>query len=155
MSRIPEMNDDELGELVRTLPVTPARDGFTGRVLSQVDQRLADKADRAAVGRRWMAWALAAGVVLAVGVSGWLSYDWLAQPADPNRSASRVEDLRIEYRELQDELGKLRELTNRMSPMLELGGSDELGFVFDMRELDPGRGSEPRPASLREETEPF
>ena len=155
MSRVPEMNDEELSRLLSTLPASGAGEGFTGRVLSRVDERLKERAHRLSARRRLIAGTLAAMVVVAVGVAGWLGYGWLVEPSDPGQSASRVEDLRIEYRELEDELGKLRELTNRLSPMLELGGNDELGFVFDMRELDPGLATETRPASVRDATEPF
>ena len=149
MSGVPEMNDEELGEVLRTLPRCQAADGFTGRVLSEVDGSVSRARARASSVRRLTLVGGAAAFVLALGVAGWFGLgEWKSQ--ERSRAASRVEQLRDEYRALQGELQELRELTDEVSPTLELGGNEELGFIFDMRELDPSRHSGARPASLQE-----
>ena len=150
MSGIPDMNDEELGECLRTLPRSQATEGFTGRVLSEVDESLAREAARRASSRRLRLMGAAAACVLGLGLAGWFGYGQWVSSTERMRAASRVEQLRNEYREIQGELQKLRELADELSPTLELGGNEELGFVFDMRELDPSRQTGTRPASLQE-----
>lgn len=151
MSRVPEMpeiKDQGMGDFLRTLPRTRASDGFTGRVLSRVDERVAEAQSRAGAARRRRI-ALAAAVVVGIAASVWFGYERRVGPFAGGPTAARVEQMRNEYREIQGEVQKLRELADELSPMLELGGNDELGFVFDLRELDERRGSDSQPASLR------
>ncbi|HEY7818006.1 MAG TPA: hypothetical protein VIG29_07305, partial [Vicinamibacteria bacterium] len=67
-----------------------------------------------------------------------------------SRAAARVRELRDEYRELQRELQKLRVLSRELEPVLDLGGTEDVGFVFDLRELARREGEVFRadPASL-------
>ena len=151
MSRIPEMNDEDLGELLRTLPGARASAGFTGQVLSQLDERVSTAMSRAVAERKRRIFAAAAALVVGIGVTTWFGYDRWLGASDGRGTATRVERIRSEYREIQGEIQKLRELANELSPMLELGGNEELGFVFDIREPNATRQSETQPASLRRE----
>jgi hypothetical protein len=72
-----------------------------------------------------------------------------------SKAAARVEELRGEYRELQAEIEKLRALSRELEPVLELGGTEDVGFVFDLRELarrEDGPAARPASHSTMEET---
>jgi hypothetical protein len=73
-----------------------------------------------------------------------LSQGYLRERYQRSRAAARVRELRDEYRELQTELEKLRTLTRELEPVLPLGGTDEVEFVFDLRELARREGDRPR-----------
>jgi hypothetical protein len=129
------MNDEDLSRLLRELPREEPSFDFTRRVLEKLDARsLRFRRSRGAV----LAWAAAAllGVLLSQG--------YLRERYQRSRAAARVRELRDEYRELQTELEKLRTLTRELEPVLPLGGTDELEFVFDLRELAREGGGRPR-----------
>ena len=119
------MNDEDLSQLLRELPREEPSFDFTRRVLAKVDARSRSGRRSRAV----LAWAAAAllGVLLSQG--------YLRERYQRSRAAARVRELRDEYRELQAELEKLRVLTRELEPVLVLGGTEDVDFVFDLREL--------------------
>lgn len=123
------MNDEDLSRLLRELPREEPSFDFTKRVLAKVDAR-------ARSGRRSRGTVIAwAGAAL---LGAFLSQGYLRERYERSRAAARVRELRDEYRELQTELEKLRTLTRELEPVLELGGTDDVEFVFDLRELARG-----------------
>jgi hypothetical protein len=134
------MNDEDLSRLLRELSREEPSFDFTKRVLAKVDAR--SRRGRRSRGTV-LAWAAAAllGVLLSQG--------YLRERYQRSRAAARVRELRDEYRELQTELEKLRTLTRELEPVLPLGGTDDVEFVFDLRELARREGDRPRaePAS--------
>lgn len=134
------MNDEDLSRLLRELPLEEPSFDFTRRVLAKVDARsLRFRRSRGAV----LAWAAAAllGMLLSQG--------YLRERYERSKAAARVRELRDEYRDLQMELEKIRTLTRELEPVLDLGGTDDVEFVFDLRELARREAEGPRaePAS--------
>jgi len=129
------MNDEDLSRLLREMPREEPSFDFTRSVLAKVDARSrSGRRSRGAV----VAWVGAA----LLGV--FLSQGYLRERYQRSRAAARVRELRDEYRELQTELEKLRTLTRELEPVLPLGGTDDVEFVFDLRELARREGDRPR-----------
>jgi hypothetical protein len=118
------MNDEDVSRLLRELPHREPSFDFTARVLSKLDSR-------AQGGRRHRASAIAWAALLGV----LLSQGYIRERYQRSHAAARVRELRDEYRELQTELEKLRTLTRDLEPVLDLGGTEDVEFVFDLREL--------------------
>jgi hypothetical protein len=134
------MNDEDLGRLLRDLPRAEPSFDFTARVLS----RLESDSPRS---RRNRAVAFVSVGAALLGV--FLSQGYLRERYQRSRAAARVQELRDEYRELQTELEKLEKLTREIEPVLDLGGTENVEFVFDLRELARDGSGRPRtkPAS--------
>jgi hypothetical protein len=135
------MNDEDLSRLLQELaPGGDPSSDFTARVLARIDT---DPKRRRRTRAFTLAWAGAAllGVLLSQG--------YLRERYRRSRAAARVQELRGEYQELQRELEKLRALTREIEPVLNLGGTDDVEFVFDLRELARRneQGSKGKPAS--------
>jgi hypothetical protein len=133
------MNDEDLGRLLRELPRAEPSFDFTARVLSRLES--SPRGSRRKIPALvWMA---------AVLVGLFVSQGYLRERFERSRAAARVRELRDEYRELQTELEKLRVLTRELEPVLDLGGTEEVEFVFDLRELAREDSNRPRaePAS--------
>ena len=124
------MNDEDLGRLIQKLPRAEPSFDFTTRVLSRLENRSRRSRRRAGSAIVW------AGAVLSLGVLGvFLSQGYVRERYERSRAAARVRELRDEYRDLQTELEKLRTLTRELEPVLDLGGTKDVDFVFDLREL--------------------
>jgi hypothetical protein len=120
------MNDEDLGRLLRELPRAEPSFDFTARVLSKAESRSRGSRRNRGSALVWVGAALL-GVVV--------SHGYLRERYERSRAAVRVRELRDEYRELQTELEKLRTLTRELEPVLDLGGTEDVEFVFDLREL--------------------
>lgn len=120
------MNDDDLGRLLKKLPRHEASPEFTERLLERLDE----PAPRIVPPRWWLAPAL--GVVV---LGSWLAWTVVYERHERRESAARVEALRTEYQELERELEALRDLATDAEPVLELGGTEEVEFVLDLRRL--------------------
>jgi hypothetical protein len=121
------MSDEDIGRLIRELPRATASTGFSQRVLQKLD----DASGRRRARRRHFVLAITAAAVLA----GLVSQDHLRRRLERSRALERVQALRDEYQELQREVEKLRALAREADPVLELGGTERVDFVFDLREL--------------------
>jgi hypothetical protein len=121
------MKDEDVSRLLRELPCDEPSFDFTQRVLKTLDARV--RGPR----RRSRAFSLA---LVAAAVGGiFLGQGYVRERYQRSRAAARVRELRDEYRELQGELEKLRVLSRELEPVLDLGGTEDVGFVFDLREL--------------------
>jgi hypothetical protein len=133
------MTDEDVSRLLRevareeTGTTTP---DFTGRVLARLD---APPRPRARARHRSLALGLAAALLGAA----LLSRGYFQERLQRSRTADRVRELRAEYRDLQAELDKLRALTREIEPVLELGGTERVDFVLDLRDLPREGGGEP------------
>jgi hypothetical protein len=121
------MNDDDLSNLLKKLPQHQASPEFTDRVIARLD---APARTAGSVNRRWV---FAAAVAAIVGL--WLGASALDQRAERREAAERLEAMRAEYRALELELEELRALATDAQPVLELGSTEQVDFVFDLREL--------------------
>jgi hypothetical protein len=120
------MNDEDVSRMLRRLPrEEPSRD-FTARVLAKVDARSRVPRSSGALTYVWVG-GLLLGVFLAQG--------YIRERYRQSKAATRIQELRDEYRELEGELEKLRALTQELEPVLDLGGTEDVEFVFDLREL--------------------
>ena len=88
-------------------------------------------------------WLVAAACALLLGV--WLVPSKLRERAVRRENAQRLEMMRNEYRALRFELDELRALTFEGEPVLELGGTEQLDFVIDLRRLGEAQGARTRP----------
>lgn len=128
------MRDEDLRRLLDELPRHRASSTFTERVLDEIDQE--PDATRAPW-RKWMWLPAAAALIAAV----WSSHVVSRQREERRVATERLEQMQTEYRELQRELDQLRSLTSAVEPVIELGGTDDVDFVFDARRFhDPSRG---------------
>ena len=71
-------------------------------------------------------------------------------------AAQRLERLQQEYRFLQRELEELRSMASEVDPVLDLGGSNQVDFIFDLRRFVEERGgARAEPASHTENQKEF
>lgn len=119
------LSDDDVAGLIKGLPRTQASADFTSRVLAKLDRSRRRRSKRRAV--------FAVSMLIGLAAIG----SWALNRYEDSRAAARLEALRREYRELESELEKLRALAAEIEPVLDLGGTDEVDFVFDLREVDP------------------
>lgn len=137
------MTDDDLRSLIKSAPRTEASASFTAAVLDKLDRSRARRTRRRAL--------LAFGAALALG-SGLL----LTNRHEQTKAAERVERLRREYRELESELAKLRRLATELEPVLELGGTEQVDFVLDLRQVgEEGTAATAEPVSLTSRPQTF
>jgi hypothetical protein len=143
------MSDERLTRLLGALPRETAGDDFTRRILARLDEaeRATARPDRAAwLGR--LALPVAAAVVLVVALLARLEPS-SGPPAGAAEARRLLEEIRREHGRLEGELAALRQ--DRGSPVLYLGGDEEVDLVLDLgrvRELPQGTA---RPAPAREE----
>lgn len=128
------MKDEELSTLLRRLPRAVPSPTFTTVVL----QRL----ERHATAPWWRQPALlaiaAAGLLLVLaGVFVVVAPERRASgsPADVAASRERVDRLRTEYEQLEQELQELRLLAAESQPVVGVEGEDGVDYLFDLREL--------------------
>jgi hypothetical protein len=140
-----KLSDEDIKRLLRDLPNVPVSNDFTEKVLRRLDEPPKARGLRSP---RLALAGLAAIVVIGVAASG-ISLKALRARYERSRAAERVEALREEYRTLQTELDKLRRLTDELEPVIDLGGTEDVDFVFDMRQLarDEGKGAKAEPVS--------
>ena len=120
------LRDEELCRLLKNMSRQDASADFTDKVLS----RLATEPPRTAWGAR-TTWAVAAAI--AVGI--WVGQMVRSERRGQVRAAENLEQMQNEYRELRSELDRLRRLTSDVEPVLELGGTERMDFIFDLRVL--------------------
>ena len=137
------MNDDELSRLLKTMPRRDASPEFTDRVLG----RLQEGAPKPSWRRPTAGLALAAAVLLGIWIGEAVRQERREQVRSA-RSSEELEQMQTEYRELQRELEQLRRLTSDVEPVLDLGGSADMDFIFDLRALaERDSAARPEPVS--------
>ncbi len=142
-------SQDELGNALRELPRAEPSIGFRRRVLNRLQEK---RAHRVAWRPVYVAALAAILMSIPVGVL-------VKENRDQARSRLRVEQLRQEYRLLEQDLLDLQRLAIRSTPLVGVQGSGELDYILDLRNLyaDPVDGprfstrdsSLARPASYR------
>ena len=136
------MKDDDVARLLKELPRQEASAEFTSRVLA----RLEEPAPRRGTRRRIVALAAAAALVIGV----WGARSAVREREEERRAAERLEQMQREYRALRMELEQLRSIASEVEPVLELGGTDRVDFIFDLRQFAGERGeARAEPASHR------
>lgn len=134
------MNDQQLSELLKSLPREPAPDGFTDRVLERLE--------RPAPSRRRGFLLIAASVcLLAATVLGLRQSRLETQHRLEQETRAQLEQLWTEQQALEVQLEELARL-KKERPVLYLGGDDEVDIVFDVERFRARRGLSVQPASL-------
>lgn len=143
------MSQDEMGDALRELPRARASIGFRRRVVSRLDEGRSRRVS-------WRPVYLAAATAIVLSIPVGLV---VKENRDEARSRLRVEQLREEYRSLEQDLLDLQRLAIRSRPVVGVRGAGELDYILDLRNLyaDPVGGSRlsnrdsplARPASYR------
>ena len=140
------MNDDDLATLLKKLPRHEASSEFTSRVMDRLDGPAPPAGRPTRVPR---AWVFAGASAALIGV--WLVAVVPNEHDERNErretaerldleTAERFKMMRDEYRALEVELEELRSLASEAQPVLDLGGTEQVDFVFDLRGLARDRG---------------
>jgi len=119
------MHDDELRRLLKKLPRREASPEFTHRLMERLDKPRAPRLPQA--------WVLAGAC--AVIFLAWFVGATLEQRLERRETAKRLKTMRNEYQALEVELQELRSLASAARPVLDLGGTEQVDFVFDLRRL--------------------
>lgn len=131
------MKDEELRNLLRSLPRERASNGFTDEVLGRLDvaKRPFYRQPRCA---------MAAGLVLILVVAGWFGTGRWQDARQAEQTRQRIQALRTELEQLQKGVTLLRDL----APVLYLGGDEDVDLVIDLRHLvSDERGEPAKPVS--------
>jgi hypothetical protein len=154
------MSEQKLRDALRELPRVSARDGFTEDVLSHIDEvdggasrdderKTATPAPSRAT-RPWLGLAAAAAIVFATTfafVHFERQRDVAMQHAGGNGETQTLTELRAEHEQLRNELSQLMKLGPSSSPVVYLGGTDDLDIVFDLGRAPAASNPETMPAS--------
>jgi len=130
------MSEENLGNLLRSLPREKASEGFTDRIMSRLEE-----------GRRPIVFqprfALAVSIVLVV--AAWVGADrWLAVQQE-EQTNQRIHTLKTEIENIQDDIRLLRDLV----PVLYLGGNEDVDFVLDLGKAAREKGDAIEPISFK------
>ncbi len=81
---------------------------------------------------------IAAGALVVISsAAGGMWWSRRAAPEPPPLSTERIDELRLEYRELSDELESLRRLAEDSQPFVPVSVSPETQILFDLRDIQP------------------
>lgn len=141
-----QQRSDRLSLALRELKRRPASDGFTDRVLSDLDARDARVRRRRALRATLAA---AAAVVVVVGAA-WLTLRPSVPPATGASAEARTEDLRREQRQLKEELERLQRASERTRPVLYLASGDDYDLVLDLSPLLEPQAATPMVPALQD-----
>jgi len=127
------MKDKDIERLLRSLPRQKASPEFTTRLLRKVRERKETPSRET----RWLApRPLLAGVtaLLLLGAATTGLQRWY-ELLERSQAARRVEALRSEYEALEKELEELRSLAATSQPVVELGSTENMDILLDLRTL--------------------
>ncbi|HEX9726714.1 MAG TPA: hypothetical protein VGC53_20720 [Vicinamibacteria bacterium] len=130
------MKDEDIEKLLRELPRQKASPDFTPRLLGKLEKPPSSPTT-AGLGARSLI-AAAASLMLLVALTSGLRY-W-SELRERSESARRVEALRDEYEALERELEELRSLAAASQPVVDLGGTEDLDILLDLRAITAGTG---------------
>ena len=141
------MDDRKLSDLLGSLPREQASEDFTRGVLRRLESTESPRepAHEPQIPRRVAPWLAAAAVLLlALGLGG---REWWHRHQHAEAQA-RYEMLREEHDALTRELRRLRSLSLETRPVIYLGGTEDVDYVYDLsrrkRDQEPSAGA-PRP----------
>lgn len=134
------MEDGRLDRLLKELPRIPASPGFTGRVLSRLDQPASERR-RGRWGLLWPRLALpAAALAVAFGAVA-VTHQVRAERVRSEAAEVRqlLDEIRHEHGRLEDDLRELDHLA--AEPVLYLGGDDDFDLVVDLARVPEPSGA--------------
>jgi hypothetical protein len=131
--------DDQLTELLDSMPRVTATETFTSTLMTRVESR----SPRRYASRRRRR--LAAAVAL-VGVGLLAAVVGLRGPSStPPVKTAEVQDLIEQQRQIEAELSQLRRLAAEAAPVAYVAGDEHVDIVLDLRNVD-GSAAAVRPA---------
>jgi hypothetical protein len=124
------MSDERIGKELRALPREKAPEDFTRRVLDNLPRTAR---------RRFPAWgyrlAAATAVVLLLVVPMSLKHWSVSVNTGNEAMLAEIEAVRTEKERIEQELRRLREQAEEESPVVYLGGNEDVGLVLDVGAL--------------------
>lgn len=126
------MSHDELSDLLKSLPRTPASDGFTARTLARARQ-----GHRALPYLRKAFAIVVSAIVLLTGAIGLRRH----------QQQVHVQQLRAEQQQIRKELEELKTLSKEREPRVFVGSSGSYDIVVGLKQRNRPAGT-PRPVSL-------
>ena len=132
------MKDEDIEKLLRALPRQKTSAGFTPRLLRRLDKPSSEPTIAWLRARPLLAGAAALLLLGSLTTGMWHWYE-LRERAE---AAQRIETLRSEYEALERELDELRSLAAASQPVVELGGTESVDILLDLRTLTAGAGQD-------------
>ena len=114
------MNPERLKELLHSLPREEASERFTQEIMRRTRSV---RSVSGSSGRMFLVWA-ATVIIFISGVAG--------QQIMKHRDQARLESLRAEQRQLEQELTELKRLSEDYSSVLRVDGNDGVQYVVDL-----------------------
>jgi hypothetical protein len=126
------MDDRELKELLQRIPRASAPPEFRERLAGRLD-----RAERRMRARRRALPVVAFAVALAIGAGATLLWNWhrSATLREERIERARLEDLELEYRDIEQEVADLQRLLATAHPVVGVEGPGERGYLLDVGEL--------------------
>jgi sensor domain CHASE-containing protein len=116
------MNEEHIRNLLSSLPREEASDDFTDRVLNRLDS----------VKRPiYLEPRLALAVSVLLLVAAWYGLRQWQSSVDEQQTNAQIRSIKTEVQQLQNDIRLLRDL----APVLYLGGTENVDFVLDVRQL--------------------
>jgi hypothetical protein len=131
------MKDEDIEKLLRELRRQKASPDFTPRLLGKLERP--PTLTKTWLGERSLV-AVAASLMLLVALTSGLRY-W-SELRERSEAAQRIEALRNEYESLERELEELRLLAAASQPVVDLGGTEDVDILLDLRAIAAGSGSD-------------
>ena len=130
------MKGEDIEKLLRALPRQKASPEFTPRLLKRLAKPSSESTTAWLPARPLLAGAAVLLLLgaLTIGMRHWYE---LRERAE---AAQRIETLRDEYETLERELDEIRSLAAASQPVVELGSTERLDILLDLRTLTAGAG---------------
>jgi hypothetical protein len=139
------MKDEDIDKLLRGLPRQTASPDFTPRLMGKLEKPPSSPTT-AWWGARSLV-AVAASLMLLVALTSGLRH-W-SESRERSEAAQRIETLRHEYETLERELEELRSLAAASQPVVDLGGTEDVDILLDLRAIAAGRQAQQQPVEYR------
>lgn len=124
------MSDERIGKELRALPREKAPEGFTRRVLDNLP-----RGERRRVPTWGYRLAAATALVLLLVVPISLKHWSVSVNTGDEAMLAEIEAVRTEKERIEQELRQLREQAAEESPVVYLGGNEDVGLVLDVGAL--------------------
>lgn len=132
--------DDQLTELLDSLPRVSPSEAFTDEVLTR-SRRRSPHRYRAYRRVRWLA---AAVLVIAIGSTLALGIHRQVRTPPPVMTSASVDELARQQKEIEADLAQLRRLAAETAPVAYVAGDEHVDIVLDLRHVSGTRnGTQP------------
>ncbi|MGH9461679.1 MAG: hypothetical protein ACRD1X_10715 [Vicinamibacteria bacterium] len=143
------MKDEDIEKLLRELPRQTASPEFTPRLMGKLEKPPSSPTTAWRGSRSFIAAAVSL-MLLGALVSGLRHWSELRERSE---AGQRIEALRNEYEALERELEELRSLAAASQPIVDLGGTENVDVLLDLRAIaragQDGEGARQQPVEYR------